>query len=125
MTRITRDPNERDNYDFVIKEGSVYPSLEVTLTDNNNEPIDLTDSSVKFRMKKPDDESLIIDKDASIGSAPNGEVVYFWDNEDTDDPGAYNAEVAVDYDGYKSNTFNVDEYFPTSQYITIYIQKTL
>ena len=109
--------------DFYIKEGNVRPALETKLIGQDGDPVDLTGSSVRFQMKEVGGDSTLVDNDANIVDATEAIVSYVWERGDTDDPGTYIAEFQVDYDG--STTFEVDEEFPNSEYITIEIEETI
>lgn len=125
MDGITRNPGINRNYDFVIKQGAIKPALEVQLTGSDTDPVDLQGATVLFRLSEPNSDTYITDDTAVIDDAANGIVVYTWTTTDTESTGVYNAEFVVDYDGGTGSAFNPDEYFPTTQFITVHVEDSL
>jgi hypothetical protein len=124
MTQITRNPNYSDSYDFTIKSPSTEPAIQAQLTDGNGDPVKLSGATTQFRMAEPDGP-IVVDGAATVQDPEDGLVVYFWDDGDTDTPGIYNAEFAVDYQGRSGSNFVAEEFFPTSQYLTVHIEESL
>lgn len=125
MDGITRNPTVNRNYDFVVKQGATKPALEVQLTDSDNNAVALDGATVIFRMSEPGSDSYVTDSQAIIDDAQNGVVVYTWTTSDTEKTGIYNSEFVVDYDGGQGSNFSPDEYFPTTQFMTIHIEDSL
>jgi hypothetical protein len=92
--------------DFYIRQGDTSPAIEAQLQDDTGQPVDLTGSSVSFRMAPPDGDQTVVDSSASIDDASNGRVSYAWSQSDTESAGHYNAEFVVD----ASTTYPNDDY---------------
>jgi hypothetical protein len=75
-----------------IFQGDTGPSILDTIADANG-VVDLTDHSVRFRMRLRESDSLTVDAVASIVNPPgvDGQVRYDWAPGDTDAPGVYDA----------------------------------
>jgi hypothetical protein len=77
------------------------PNLDVTLTDADNDAIDLTDSEVTFTMVDATDitSQKVVEQDCIILSGQGtGMVRYLWDATDTNTAGAYLAQFEIVYD---------------------------
>ena len=82
---------------FYIKEGDRGPSITTTLLDPADEPVDLSSSTVEFRMSNGLED---VTGTADIASpATSGEVMYEWAEGDTDVWGGYQAEWVVTTSG--------------------------
>lgn len=101
--------------DFYIKEGDLLPKIEATLKDETDTAVDLTDSTVKFKMNAHNDPTAKVDAAATIDDALNGKVSYTWIAADTDTPGAYDAEFEVTFPSTKVLTF------PNNGYLKIQV----
>lgn len=111
--------------DFTIKRGDTSPALSVKLFENN-ELADIDDGSFAFRMYHVS-KDIIVSGTCSTNSETN-EVVYFWQDGDTDVTGDYNAEFVVDYNSdipESYEEFDVDKTFPSDGFLKIKISKTL
>lgn len=109
-------PETYGAYDWVTKVGDTEPPLEVTLTDGDYEPKDLTNAQgVDFHMADPHESTAKVDAAAAIDDAANGAVSYSWADPDTDTAGEYEGEFEVTWaDGD-------DETFPKAGYLDIKI----
>ncbi len=97
-----------------MKRGDTLPNLRVKLTEAGN-AFNLTDYSVSMRLRRTDDESLIVDEEITIEDASRGLVTYSWDSGETDESGTYLLEFVAD-DGTGSTIT-----FPNSGYTRLYI----
>ena len=92
---------------FYIKEGDRGPSITTTLLDPDNDPADLTSSTVAFRMSNG---VTTIGGAGDIQGDPTlGVVLYDWAEDDTDEWGGYQAEWVV-------TTSGVPQTFPGAGY---------
>lgn len=104
---------------FYIEEGDRSPSISAQLTDEDDNPIDLSSAQVSFLMREPRGGELITKNDANVVDATAGEVEYLWQQADTSEPGRYRAEFIVEYpDG-------TQESFPNVEYHTVYVTRSL
>lgn len=67
--------------DFHMKQGDTKPSIQATLY-NGTTPLDLTGTTVRFKMRRPQDTTLLINEIATLVDAANGVVRYDWDATD-------------------------------------------
>lgn len=105
--------------DFTLKAGDTSPSITATLTDENDQPVTLTGSTVRFHMASSPGAEPTVDTDAEVTSGETGEVRYTWTPADTAEHGLYYAEFEVTYSD------NSVETFPNDGYITVYIAPQL
>lgn len=83
--------------DFTIKQGDSKPSVRFTLNDDGV-ALDLTGTTVRFKMRRSDDDALLLDAVATLEDAPNGIVRYDWDPADLATArGTYQAEWEITY----------------------------
>lgn len=89
---------------FYIRQNDTSPALSATLTDYDDNPINLTGASVKIHVK---DLSGVSKVNAScvVTNAPEGLVSYAWNSSDTDTPGTYYLEFEVTYSDTSIETF--------------------
>jgi hypothetical protein len=88
-------------------QGDTGPDVEATLHEEGNvdAPIDLTNATVKFQMRRPDDELFTVNAAADIISALQGQVAYSWGATDLGISGDYDAQWEVTFpDGKKQTT---------------------
>lgn len=91
---------------FYIKRGETTPALEVQLTDEDDNPIDLSSvDGVDFKMYEPRNYGLVIDASATIVNESDGIVTYVWKEGETDDAGRYRSGFVVNYDSASSEEF--------------------
>lgn len=105
-----------------MKEGDERPPVEAQLLDANGDPIDLSGSSVsevRFLMEDGDTNQTIVDSTAEIDNATNGDVVYRWNDGDTDTPGHFESEFRVVFSS--NNELTV----PTQGFIDVYIERSI
>lgn len=69
--------------------GNRNPSISETITDTDGNPVDLTGSTVTFRMRAVGDDALVVDAAAVVVSASAGTVRYDWAANDVDTAGYY------------------------------------
>lgn len=89
-------------YELTIKRGDLAPDVELTVTDENDLPVDLSGAAVTFSMvncRKPG-TSIIDDKAGVLVNAAQGKIAYRWETGDTDHPagtyiGTFNLDPAV------------------------------
>lgn len=102
-----------------IKQGDLFPDVEVIVKDEAGVVVDVTGATVTFYMRKSRDPSSIKINGAS-GSVPgpgtNGKIRYAWAGTDTDTPSTYEAEFRVALGG--ADPFRV----PTTGYIPVEIE---
>jgi hypothetical protein len=99
--------------DYIIKRGDFGSSIAATLLDENDQPANLTGSSVSFRMVPiAVGGTLVVSSAATIvGVATLGNVSYEWAQGDTDDAeGFYLGEWQVTYAGGDPQTFPNGDY---------------
>lgn len=92
--------------------GDTAPLITATLHDfaDPTDILDLTDSTVRFQMRRSRDRRLMIDRAADIVTAASGTVSYSLRANDTAIPGDYIIEWQVTYpDGSKQTTADVKE----------------
>jgi len=102
---------------FTIKQGDTRKPLKVELT-NYNGLVDLTGCAVRFLMTTHDFK-LIINQEAEITDAINGQVWHVFGFGGTDNSGVFRGEFEVTFPDFKKETF------PESDYISITINKDL
>ena len=101
---------------FWIKTHDLRPPVTATLVDANLNPVDLSGASgVRFMMRLIRGSTLIVDENADIVDATAGEVLYDWQEGDTDEAGGYWGEFEVLWDG------TIPETFPSPTYVRIAI----
>jgi|APHM01.1.fsa_nt_gi hypothetical protein len=125
MVDITQDPTAASDYDFIIKQNATQPSLEFSLSDQTDTPINLTDASIEFRMKQPEADSLHVNDAATVVDASNGIARYNWSAADTSEAGYFNAEIAVDFSGQTGDSFGADEFFPVNGFFSVLVTENL
>jgi len=102
-----------------LKQNDRLPKLRATLTDGSGNPIDLTGSSVVFRMKNFDGTgSLKVNGAATVITPAAGIVEYAWAAGDTDTAGTWIGEFAVTLAGLVQTV-------PSSGYVVVVIQPVL
>lgn len=89
---------------FSIKQNDTSPSLQATLKDASQAPINLTGATVMFHMKSLDG-AIKIDTEMTITDERNGVVKYDWQSGDTDTVGTYYVEFEVTYADASVETF--------------------
>ena len=89
---------------FSIKQNDTSPSLQATLKDASQTPVDLTGATVMFHMKSLED-IVKVDQEMTITDAKNGVAQYDWQLGDTDTVGIYYVEFEVTYADASVETF--------------------
>ena len=91
---------------FYIKQNDTSPSLRAALKDSDNIAINLTDATVRFHMKSLEDNTVVVDADATVVvPATSGIVQYDWSSGDTATAGSYQGEFQVTFAGGAIETF--------------------
>ena len=88
-------------------QGNTGPDITAVLHEETGveNPIDLTGSTVKFQMRKPDDQLFTVDATADIiGSPTAGEVSYSWEATDLSVPGEYDVQWEITFPDGKIQT---------------------
>jgi hypothetical protein len=99
-----------------LKKNDTKVNIKATLS-NESGPVDLTGCSVRFLMSKRN--TLKIDRPGIIQDAVNGLVWFVFEQGDTDETGAFQAEFEVTFPDERVETF------PNTGYILINIQNDL
>ncbi|QCW03575.1 BppU family phage baseplate upper protein [Natrinema pallidum] len=105
-----------------IKAGDDRPSLEWQATRGrlNPEPVDLTDaSSVRIYLQNQETGDLLVNAEAEIVDATNGELRYEFAEGDTVQTGENHAEFVVNY------TDGDGETFPSNDFLVVWVDETL
>ena len=89
---------------FSIKQNDTSPSLQATLKDSAQTPVDLTGATVMFHMKSVDG-TIKVDRQMTVTNAAGGVVQYDWQSGDTDTVGTYYVEFEVTYADSSVETF--------------------
>lgn len=80
-----------------LKQNDTSPTLDAILTDSSGSPVDVTEASVRFHMKRIGATALKIDASAIVVDGEAGHVRYTLQAGDTDTPGSYQAEYEVTF----------------------------
>src|SRR5512139_1679554 len=98
-------------------QGNTGPSITAKLHAKGNvdAPVDLTSASVKFQMRRPDDDLFTVDAAATITNALQGLVAYSW--------GATDLSIAGDYDAQWEITFPDGKIQTTADPNRIYVRR--
>ena len=112
--------------DFYIRQDTITPVLRATITDDQGNPVNLTDATIMFVMASILDyevkvqaaADVLVSDPADLGDdEPN--VRYRWVEGDTDTPGVYRAEWQVTYGDGST------ESFPNTGYLTVQVTEKL
>ena len=92
--------------DPIVVQGNTAPDITAILNyDDGSGPVDLTDATVKFQMRRTLDRRFTVNADADIiGDPLNGEVSYSWGANDLLVPGAYVTQWEVTFPGGRKQT---------------------
>ena len=101
--------------EFYIKQNDTSPTIRATLKGSGGTTLNLSNSSVYFRMKRTSGDTLI-EGSAEIFDPAEGVVEYSWVSGDTSIAGSYKAEFELTYSDGKVETF------PNTGSIVVYIQ---
>jgi len=103
---------------FTIKQGDTFPTLVATLKDPSGQPVNLSNSTITFKMV--DVTGVVKVSAPATGIDPsNGRVSYSWSTQDTEDFGDYKAVFEV------TNQQNKKETYPNTQPLAVMIVKGL
>jgi len=89
---------------FTIKQSDTSPSLQATLKDGNDSPVNLNGAAIRFHMKALGGV-IKVDQPMTIVSAVGGVVKYDWQAIDTSTAGTYSVEFEVTYADLSIETF--------------------
>lgn len=80
-------------------QGDTAPDLQATIhnADDPTTPVDLTDATVRFQMRKSDDRRFTINAAAEITDAEAGKVRYRWAANDLSVQGDYQVQWEITY----------------------------
>jgi len=88
-------------------QGDTKPDITATLYEEEDREnvLDLTTAdSVRFQMRKPDDEVFTVDDSADVVVADQGAVSYSWKENDLSVPGLYDAQWEIHWNDGKVQT---------------------
>ena len=90
---------------LIFVSGDTAPDITTTIThETTGLPVDLTDASVMFQMRRPDDRRFTVNSAATLTDAANGLVGYSWGANDLSVPGDYYIQWEVTYPGGRIQT---------------------
>lgn len=98
--------------DITLRRGETLPNYTDTLHASDGTAVDLTGAEVRFVATDASDGTELFNKTATKTDADAGEVEYNWDEEDTDEPGVYEAFWKVTFD---PDTDPEVQYFPDDE----------
>jgi YHS domain-containing protein len=102
--------------DFHLKKGDTADNLVTAVTDSDG-IVDLSNAEkVSFKMVHISTGTKVIDEEAEFFDRKNGEVVYFWNEEDTQKVGKHHAEFVIERQTGELQSF------PNDEYILVYIE---
>jgi hypothetical protein len=79
-------------------QGDTGPTIRAQITDEvTGDPINLTNCTVKFQMRKPDDTRYQVNAGATITNASQGLVAYSWGQKDLAIWGEYDAQWEITF----------------------------
>lgn len=94
-----------DQVDFYIWRNDTSPALLVVAKDDNENVIDISGSSVQFKMWD-ENGALLVDSSGTVVDGVNGEMKYEWASRDTDYPqGIYDGQFKVTFSGGELESF--------------------
>lgn len=94
---------------IIITQNDYGITLQLTLEDNSNKPIDLTGSYITVDIVKPDMSKTT--KNVSITDVINGEVSYILESEDTAQVGNYSLYFAINSNDCKITSQQIVNYY--------------
>lgn len=95
---------------FYVKQNDTSPSMLAELKDAEGNAVNLGGASVNFHMKPMGSRDVSISAAASVVSESRGVVRYDWQEGDTADVGAFQAEFQVTFADGSVETFPNDSY---------------
>lgn len=100
---------------FSLKQNDTSPAIAAYLLDQDENPIDLTQCTVRFIMRKRGEEAYKVYQTVTIVDEDSGRIRYNWSAADTDTAGTFDAEFEVTYSDGTIETF------PNDTYVTVNI----
>lgn len=97
-----------------LKQNDTKPDLQITVNDDQDAAIDVTDATIAFHMNDSAGTSKV-DAAGAIVTAESGIIKYVWSTGDLDTIGTYNAEFQITFSD--SSILTV----PSKGYLTIVI----
>lgn len=94
--------------DFTVKKGDTTPVIQVTCKDQADVVVDLTGSTIKFKMVERGSTTLKVDASATVVTALSGIVKYVWTAANLDTAGRYDGEFEVTFAGGEIETYPND-----------------
>ena len=86
-------------------QGDTSPDITAVIhTGDPDDPTDLTGSTVRFQMRKPDDKRFTVNAAADVLDPDEGSVSYSWGPNDLAQPGEYEVQWEVTYPDAKIET---------------------
>ena len=90
---------------LVFVQGDTAPDITSQLThESTGLPLDLTDASVRFQMRRPDDRRYTVNATATIVDVAEGRVAYAWGANDLTTIGDYIIQWEVTYQSGRVQT---------------------
>ena len=102
--------------DFHIKQDDLMPELTATLTDADDDVVDVTNATIRFHMRPKGSLTPKVDAAATKVDEANGQVKYTWIAGDTDTPGDFLGEFEITW-----TSGSKPQRVPNEGYITIQI----
>jgi hypothetical protein len=86
-------------------QGDTAPDITSQLTrESDGLPVDLTNASVRFQMRRPDDRRFTVNAVATVSDAAQGRVGYAWSANDLAVPGDYAIQWEITFQSGKVQT---------------------
>lgn len=73
---------------LTLWKGNLLPTLTDTIT-SGGDPVDLSSSTVHFRMRPQTSDRLVVDSSATVISGPDGTISYTWQTTDVERVGSF------------------------------------
>ncbi len=88
-----------EKYNFIIKQGNLWPPIVANLLYDDGDPIDLTavDKVHIVITRRNDRNNVLLNKPVAVTNLAEAEVTYRWEDEETDWSGEYQFEFVIYY----------------------------
>lgn len=95
--------------DITVVQGDTAPDIVAVIheEDDASTPIDLTNATVVFQMRKADDRRYTVNATATVDDGPGGVVRYEWGDNDLAIHGEYQAQFEITFQDNKIQTTRV------------------